>query len=283
LWWARPGQQAAGRPQWFRAEALAPSLWGVPAWPIVRTVFGVSAFRLAPPAVASRLEAATTRRRIDAVESKSTTEATDAELLRAWEEDLVNLERAQQQIATLAIENERLQNDLNALLAAFDAAVAAASRSHAERPEAPDTPGTLAEAVKLAAERCANLQFLPEALRSAEDWRYQRPEVVLHALERLDQLAGAWRRSELDGSFIVAARAAGLPWRPAISRTAQTQYRDDYLRTYRGEQVMLGPHLAWGNSPDNAVRAYLYLDRETRTVVVGHVGRHLRDTSNPHL
>ncbi len=46
---------------------------------------------------------------------------------------------------------------------------------------------------------------------------------------------------------------------------------------------MLGPHLAWGNSPDNALRIYLYLDRDNRAFVVGHVGRHLRDTSNPHL
>ncbi|MFV0257665.1 MAG: hypothetical protein ACK5PP_04360 [Acidimicrobiales bacterium] len=27
----------------------------------------------------------------------------------------------------------------------------------------------------------------------------------------------------------------------------------------------------------------LYLDREIRTIVVGHAGRHRRDTSNPHL
>ena len=44
----------------------------------------------------------------------------------------------------------------------------------------------------------------------------------------------------------------------------------------------MGPHLAWGTTTSNAVRAYLYLDRERRKVVVGHVGEHLRDPTQPH-
>lgn len=106
---------------------------------------------------------------------------------------------------------------------------------------------------------------------------------MLAALTTVDDLARAWREGELDGPFLVAARAAGLPWRSDISKTARSQFRKDYVRTYGGEEVLLGSHLAWGNAPDNALRVYLYLDRTTRTIVVGHVGRHLRDTSNPHL
>lgn len=240
---------------------------GTPAWPVVRTIFGVAAFRLGPPALTSQLEAESALQRIRAVEARTTASTTDAEMLQAWEADLVSLERAQRNYAYVELENERIQNDLNALLAAFDLAVADAAK----------------QAVKLAIERCENLEFLPEANRSAEAWQFQRPEVVLDALRTLDALAGSWRDGGLTGPFMVAARAAGLPWRPAISRTAQTQYRDDYLRRHRDGEVMLGPHLAWGNSPDNALRIDLHLDRDNRTVVVGHVGRHLRDTSNPHL
>lgn len=283
LWWAAP-TGTVRRPSWFRGDDLAPSAWGTPAWPIVRRIFGTSAFRLAPPALASQLEAESTRRRLRALEERAASTEIDAEMLEAWEHDLVALERAQRDNAALELENERLQNDLNALLASFDLAVAEAA-GHTTDQHASDeaAPATLAEAVKLADQRCDHLIFLPDAFRSAEAWHYQRPQVVLDALLKLDALAGQWLSDQLTGSFTLAARARGLPWKPAISRTAQTQYRADYTKHYDGQEVLLGPHLAWGNSPDNAVRVYLYLDRDRRTVVVGHVGRHLRDTSNPHL
>lgn len=285
LWWAAPHDPQRPRLQWFRGDALAPSAWGVPAWPVVRTVFGSSAFRLGPPGIAGRLESEATRGRIADLERRATSPTADAEMLRAWEADLVSLEHVQREAADLRAENDRLQDEMNALLAAFDIAVADAAKQH-ETPwakEALPTPTTLAEAVQIASTICGNLAFLPEAFRSAEAWRFPRPEVALAALHRLDQLALAWREERLGGAFTVAARAAGLPWRPAISRTAQTEYRDDYMRRFGDREVLLGPHLAWGTTPDNALRVYLYLDRATRSVVVGHVGRHLRDTSNPHL
>lgn len=285
LWWASPAGPHR-RPQWFRGEGLAPSQWGTPAWPVVRTVFGVAAFRLDPPTLASQLEAESAQRRIRAVEAKAASSEVDAEMYQAWESDLVQLEHAERRTADLEVENDRLQADLNALLAAFDVTVADAVRAaEATRAVADDadTPASLADAVALAEKRSEALLFLPEAQRSADEWRYQRPEIVLAAFRTLDGLAQKWRDGTLDGSFVLAATAAGLPWRPSISPTAQQQFRDDYVRRYRDREILLGPHLAWGNSPDNALRVYLYLDRETRTIVVGHAGRHLRDTSNPHL
>jgi len=285
LWWANSGG-GRRRPQGFRGDALAPSQWGTPAWPVVRTVYSVAAFRLDPPTLASQLEVESTVRRIRDVEARAASPAADAELLQAWEADLVHLERLQRQASYLELENERLQSDLNALLAAFDVTVAEAtsvSVSPGPKGSGEGVPASLSQALVFAAERCKALVFLPEAFRSADSWRFQRAEIVLSALVTLDELAQAWRRGDLNGSFMVAARASGLPWRPAISQTAQTQFREDYVRRYDDEEVVLGPHLAWGNSPDNAVRIYLYLDRKTRTIVVGHAGRHLRDTSNPHL
>lgn len=285
LWWATTSVTSRRRPQWFRGDALAPSRWGVPAWPITRTIYGVAAFRLSPPALGNQLEADSTLRRIHALEERAKSPTADTELLKAWEADLVSLEQAQRVSADLALENERLQNDVNALLVEFDAAVAAASRASAERAKERElpTPTSLAEAVRMASGICTHLVFLPEAFRSAEAWQFPRPEVALDALHALDRLTRSWRDGELPGAFMVAARAAGLPWRPAISRTAQTQYRHDYTRRFGDEEIVLGPHLSWGTTPENALRIYLYLDRDTRTVVVGHVGRHLRDTSNPHL
>jgi hypothetical protein len=43
---------------------------------------------------------------------------------------------------------------------------------------------------------------------------------------------------------------------------------------------MLGPHLLLGKgSPDTCLRIYFYIDEELRAFVVGHVGRHLGDTT----
>ncbi len=43
---------------------------------------------------------------------------------------------------------------------------------------------------------------------------------------------------------------------------------------------MLGPHIVLGiGSPDTCARIYLYLDKERHRVVVGHVGRHLPDST----
>lgn len=286
LWWAASSPiSARRRPQWFRGDALAPSQWGVPAWPIARTIYSVAAFRLSPPALANQLEADSTLRRVRALEERAKSPTTDTELLKAWEADLVALEQAQRESAALALENERLQNDVNALLAEFDNAVATALKASKERTKERElpTPSTLAEAVRMASGICGHLVFLPEAFRSAESWQFPRPEVALDALHTLDRLAHSWNDGDLSGAFMIAARAAGLPWRPAISRTAQTQYRDDYVRRFGDQEILLGPHLAWGTTPENSLRIYVHLDRDTRTVVVGHVGRHLRDTSNPHL
>lgn len=285
LWWAisptRHDEGRRRRPQTFRSDALGSSFWGVPAWPVVRTIYGGAAFRLSPPVLLGRLEAEATRRRIRDLEVKARAPEADAELLRAWEADLVALESVQRISAELETENERLQADLNAVIGTFERAVRAAAEARPERclPEA----RTLFEAVQIAKGMCCHLRFLPEADESARTWQFARPEVVLEALLTLDDLAGRWRDGDLDSGFMAAALAAGLPWKPAISQTARTRYRDDYVRRLDDHEIMLSPHLSWGVRADNAVRVYLHLDRETRTVVVGHVGRHLRDTTNQHL
>jgi hypothetical protein len=82
-------------------------------------------------------------------------------------------------------------------------------------------------------------------------------------------------------SFAVACKEAGLDWKPDISDTAKTRYRQHYTRTYDGEEVLLGPHLSYGGgSAANArvARIYCYLDKDRRKVVIGHAGEHLPDT-----
>ena len=70
-------------------------------------------------------------------------------------------------------------------------------------------------------------------------------------------------------------------FRPDVSQTAHTQYRTDYERDYQGRSILLGPHLARGISPDNAIRIYWWIDHDARQFVIGHVGDKLRDAGNP--
>ena len=59
------------------------------------------------------------------------------------------------------------------------------------------------------------------------------------------------------------------------SASAKQKYAEDYRRSYMGRPIMLGPHFR--RDGRQLVRVYCFLDEEERRVVVGHVGRHLRD------
>lgn len=177
LWWANPNRPTR-RPQAFRGDSLAPSQWGTPAWPVVRSIFGAAAFRLDPPALASEFEAESTRRRLRSVEEGAASADLDGSVLKEWESDLVRLEQTQQQVADLELETDRLQRDLNALLAAFDVTVAKATRARlgpGNEEGGTATPATLADADITAEKRSTATVYLPEAFRSAEEWRYRVP------------------------------------------------------------------------------------------------------------
>lgn len=280
LWWAdRRAVLGHVHREWFRLPDAAPSREGAPCWPILRKLIAAAAFRIDPPPMTARLRAESTRLRIAELEERARSGTFDAELLTAYERDLARLEEAEELLAVAELEAQRTREDLNGLLAAFDQAVASAAPPIHE-PAA--VVASLNDAVRQAKASCQHLVFLDQALDSAERWVFRRPDVVLRAFLTLDSLAAGWQRGELDQPWLVAALAAGVPWKPAISETARQQYREDYVRTYDGQEVLLGPHLSWGNTNANAVRAYLYIDEHHRTLVIGHVGEHLRDTTKPH-
>ena len=117
--------------------------------------------------------------------------------------------------------------------------------------------------------------FLPEAERSATEWRYDRVDLVEGDLERLDAVAADWAAGALRVDFGTACRDRGLDWVRDVSITAKQKFAEDYQRSYRGRPIMLGPHLR--RDGRQLVRVYCFLDEVERRVVVGHVGRHLRD------
>lgn len=137
------------------------------------------------------------------------------------------------------------------------------------------TGETLADVVRRAKTTRPHLVVLPEAERSAAEWRFDRTDLLDADLARLDSVAADWAAGRLRSDFASAARERGLDWVRDVSATAKQKFAEDYLRTYRGRPVLLGPHLR--RDGRQIVRVYCYLDEAERRVVVGHVGRHLRD------
>ncbi|MFZ2504087.1 MAG: hypothetical protein WAW88_15620, partial [Nocardioides sp.] len=206
-----------------------------------------------------------------------------------WEETNDELERVASERNELQEENEGLQRQLDVALENIKTmAIATASSDHGdaedEEEHLPDpAPDTVLDAVKQAAALCTQLEILPEAYTSARGSEYPAPQRVLEDLLALDKVARDWSRNALpSGGFEEAFIQANIScFRSGISSTARQQYGKDYERSYKGETIMLGPHLARGvGAVTTILRIYWYLDAETRTFVVGHVGCKLRDESN---
>jgi len=145
---------------------------------------------------------------------------------------------------------------------------------------------TVREAVESAQARSQHLVFLDEALQSADASPFVRPQDLYEALLVLDRVAAAYRRDELGAGFEAAFGKAGLTrFASDISETAKNSYGSDYTVRYGDRHVLLGPHLRFGHGPPHScARIYWYVDQDQRLLVVGHVGRHLRDgTSGPWL
>lgn len=145
---------------------------------------------------------------------------------------------------------------------------------------------TVREAVERAQARSQHLVFLDEALRSADASPFVRPQDLYEALLILDRVAADYRREELGGGFEAALGNAGLTgFASDISETAKSHYGSEYTVHYGDRHVLLGPHLRFGHGPPHScARIYWYVDEDQRLLVVGHVGRHLRDsTSGPWL
>src|SRR5205823_7251874 len=85
----------------------------------------------------------------------------------------------------------------------------------AEPQLAPGEPRSVLEAVQLAADRVQHLVLLPDAFDSAEDSPFRRPQLVLDALLKLDELSQMYAQPGGIGESIGAvARRLGLDWVP---------------------------------------------------------------------
>jgi hypothetical protein len=275
LWW--PGWPAPRTRQWWAPDALVDRFGA--GLPLVRTIVAASAFRIPAPPVLDRAAAATARRRLADARASATLDDT---ALAEWEADLVALEEARERLDEASAELAAARADNDALLAAWDATVAAATEAYRS---AASTPlfASVSDVLRFADEHLEHLEVSPEAFAAADGSPYRWPERLAAALQVLDELVRAWRVDDLPGGFSLAATSAGLPWRADVGELAANRFGADYAATRRdGTTVQCGPHLAWGanTGPAGHLRCYLFIDRDSRTVVVGPTGRHGRDRHN---
>ena len=146
-------------------------------------------------------------------------------------------------------------------------------------PEEP--PASVLEAVHRAAACATNTIYLPEALTSAQESQYEDPARVAEDLRLIDEIARDWAAGELTAGPHTAFKQRCSGYRDGIGQKASTQYAADYTRSLDGELIMLGPHVRRGIGAVAAImRIYMYFDTAKTRIVIGHVGRKLRDDSN---
>jgi hypothetical protein len=148
-----------------------------------------------------------------------------------------------------------------------------------------EPPATVLEAVERAGERCPHLRFAPQAFESAAESPFSRPQLILDNLVRLDELAAAYLQGDLGERLADVAFRMRLAWRGGISERTRTRYGREYDFAYDGRTFQLGPHVRIGSGAGAGAIARIYLslhpgdDQLERCVIVGHVGRHLPDST----
>jgi len=149
-----------------------------------------------------------------------------------------------------------------------------------------DEPLSALEAVRRARAEAEHLVFTDAAEESAADSPYRRPADLLETLRRLDRLAGLHASQDGFGTSLgQAARDLGLAWKHGVSDTARSRKPHAYAVTHDGHRLELGPHVAIGSGSGAGYVARIYLAVEDGTrglprgLYVGHVGRHLPDTT----
>lgn len=203
----------------------------------------------------------------------------ELEAVRAHREELLGrVEALEEQGAADA----RTITRLSTLLAEAGGGGAPAATTVTEE----EPPATVAEAVDRAAAQARHLVFTAAARESAADSPYRRPQDVLDTLLRLDELAGLHADPAGFGrSLAQAAAERGLTWRQDVSELARSRHPNDYVVTHDGRRLDLGPHVALGSGSGAGFIARIYLHvadgsgAVPRGVYVGHVGRHLPDTT----
>jgi len=202
--------------------------------------------------------------------------------LEAVREHREQLLREAEELREAAVRDRRAIAELSAALGERPVEDPAAAEVAAD-PE--DAPKSVLEAVRLAADAAQHLTFTESAFDSAADSPYRRPAEVLDVLRKLDRLGERYDAGQMGMSLGQAAQELGLTWRAGVSELARTRFARHYVVSHDGHTLELGPHIALGSGSGAGLIARIYLHVADgngdvpRGIYVGHVGRHLPDTT----
>jgi hypothetical protein len=204
----------------------------------------------------------------------------ELEAVRAHREDLLR------QVEELREGTERDRQAIARLSMTLAEAGGRAGDDETDGAVTDEPPATVREAVERAAERLEHLTFTRSAFESAADSPFRRPADILDALERLDRLGALYADPSGFGTSLAdAATSLGLTWRADVSELARNRHPDRYTAVHDGAKLELGPHVAIGSGSGAGFIARIYLHvadgsgEVPRGLYVGHVGRHLPDTT----
>ncbi len=241
---------------------------------LTRRVWSAAVDAIPPPLLERQLITARDKHATDErIASFKTANSQDVDaVLSEWQRELDEGRRLQEVIAELEAQVDELSDALRSARAETDTA---------REDELPEVE-SVEEAVRLAASESTNVVYLPTAFEAARASQYPDPQQVLLDLRALNRVAARWEAGTLRGDFRVGFSEEPVRFMTGISQTAETKYRSDYEIRIGDEKVLMGPHLRRGTgSPAEILRVYWYVDDATKQIFVGHVGRKLRDQSNP--
>ena len=211
--------------------------------------------------------------------------------LRAHEATLAELEQVRAHRDELLRTNEEHEGELERhRITIGELSALLGSTGDAEDAPPPDAadeePKSVLEAVRIARETLPHLVFTESADESAADSPFRRPTEILDTLRKLDHLAELYEDPAGFGSSLAqAAQEQGLTWRQGVSELARNRFPNHYTVTHDGARLELGPHVAIGSGSGAGFVARIYLHVADgsgdvpRGIYVGHVGRHLPDTT----
>jgi hypothetical protein len=144
---------------------------------------------------------------------------------------------------------------------------------------------SVTDAAALARLDAQHLRFAAKAFKTAAESPYRPAIGVYDALMLLDRLAGEYLAGEIGVSLGQRAAQLGLTWRADVSETARSRYAEEYICAYEGIALPLGPHVvvANGTGASRNCRIYFHVAGGgrglARGIYVGHIGRHLPDST----
>lgn len=240
---------------------------------VIRRVWSAAVDAVAVPVLERRLIAVNQQAVMEARLSDLKARAKDTdEILAEWQQQLDDNVRLQELLNESEIENEELREALRKATIGADE----------QRPDDLPEVETVEEAVRIASTEATNVVYLQRAFDEARVSSYPDPQQVLLDLRALHRVAEKWKNGTMGGDFRAGFAQEPVRFQTGIGQTAETKYRSDYEVTVGGQTVLMGPHLRRGTGPVmDILRIYWYVDDASKQLFVGHVGRKLRDSSNP--